>query len=82
MILMPGGVAPKKTEPLTEDEMDWLSLAEDVCRKLKLTIACPRCLAAGNRMGAQLRGANDPSDPTLSIQCDCRRLVFQKRPAH
>lgn len=78
-LLMPNGLAPRKTEPLLEREMAWLAMAEDVCRKLGLTIACRRCLLAGLRGGAVLKGANDPSDTTLSIQCECRRMVFQKQ---
>jgi hypothetical protein len=78
MILNMNGRAPQKTEPLTELEMSWLAMAEDVCRKLQLTIACQRCLRAGAETGAVLQGANDPTDQTLSIRCDCRKLVFQK----
>jgi len=75
---MPNGLAPKRTEALNADEMAWLAVAEDVCRKLHLVIACPRCLQSGIKTGAVLRGANDPTDPTLSVTCDCRRMVFQK----
>lgn len=82
MILMPGGLAPKKTEPLTEGEMQWLALAEDVLRKLQLTLACPRCLAAGLKLGAVLKGQNDAADATLSVECGCRRLVFHTRKAN
>lgn len=82
MLILPNGLAPKKTEPLTEAEMQWLAIAEDVCRKLNLTVACLRCLRAGMKEGAALRGANDPSDPTLSVTCDCRRMVFQKSRAN
>lgn len=78
MLVMPSGLQPKKTEALTETEMSWLAIAEDVCRKLNLTIVCQRCFRAGMKDGAVLRGANDPSDPTLSVTCDCRRMVFQK----
>lgn len=76
MIVLPNGLAPKKTQPLTEREMEWLMVAEDVCRKLNLTIACPRCLMAGNKTGAVLRGNNDVGDKSLSVTCDCRHLVF------
>lgn len=81
MLLMPGGVAPKKTQPLTEFEMNWLAVAEDVCRKLNLTIACPHCLAAVVKAGAVLQGSNSPQDHTLSVQCECRRFVFQAQGA-
>lgn len=74
---MPGGIAPKKTESLTAAEMQWLAVGEDVCRKLNLTLACPNCLRNGSRTGAVLRGNNDSQDTTLSVQCDCRRLVFR-----
>jgi hypothetical protein len=82
MIVLPNGLAPKKTQPLTELEMQWLAIAEDVCRKLNLTIACQRCLHAGHKAGAVLKGANDPSDPVLSVTCECRRMTFQKQPGN
>lgn len=81
MLLMPDGLQPKKTEALTAAEMSWLAMGEDVCRKLNLTIACPRCLQAGLKTGAVLRGNNDSADTTLSVTCGCRRLVFQARGA-
>lgn len=77
MLLMPNGLQPQKTEPLLEREMAWLAMGEDVLRKLNLTLACPNCLANGSRSGAVLRGNNDSLDTTLSVQCDCRRLVFR-----
>lgn len=81
MLLMPNGLQPKKTETLTAAQMNWLAMGEDVCRKLNLTLACPNCLAAGIRQGAVLRGNNDSADSTLSVTCDCRRLVFHTRGA-
>ena len=78
-LLLPEGLAPKKTEALTELEMNWLAVAEDVCRKLHLTLACPRCLLAGARTGAVLRGNNAPNDAVLTVTCDCRHLVFRKK---
>lgn len=80
-ILMPGGIAPKKTQSLTQREIDWLIVGEDVCRKLNLTIACPDCLRAGNRTGAVLRGNNDVGDRSLSVTCDCKHLVFHLKGA-
>lgn len=79
-LLLPNGLAPRKTESLTEGEMHWLAIAEDVLRKLNLTLACPRCLRAGLKDGAVLKGANDSKDSTLSVSCECRRLVFHTRP--
>lgn len=79
MILLPNGRAPQKTEPLTETEMQWLAIAEDVCRKLKLTIACTRCLAMGLKADAVLQGNNDTTDTSLSVTCQCRRMVFRQR---
>lgn len=79
MIVLPNGLAPQKTEPLTETEMSWLAIGEDVCRKLNLVIACPRCLKNGDRFGAILKGNNDPNDPSLSVTCNCRRMVFRAR---
>ncbi len=77
MLLMPNGLQPTKTEALTATEMQWLAMGEDVCRKLNLTLACPNCLRNGSRNGAVLRGNNDSQDTTLSVTCDCRRLVFR-----
>jgi len=77
MLLMPNGLSPTTTEPLTEVEMQWLGMGEDVLRKLQLTLACPRCLRAGLRTGAVLRGANSTTDRTLTVSCGCRHLVFR-----
>lgn len=79
MIVLPNGLSAKKTLDLSLEEMDWLARGEHMCRKLNLTIACPRCLMAGNRTGAVLRGANDEKDDVLSVTCDCRRMVFRQR---
>lgn len=76
MLVLPNGLSPKKTESLTLEEMDWLARGEHMCRKLNLTIACPNCLRAGIREGAVLQGSNDTTDKTLSVTCQCRRLVF------
>lgn len=81
MILLPNGMAPRKTKPLLEREMAWLAMGEDVLRKLNLTLACPRCLAAGLRAEAVLHGHNSPTDTEMSIQCECRRLVFRQKGA-
>ena len=78
MLVLPNGLQPRKTETLTAAEMQWLADAESVCRKLNLTIACPRCLSNGSRLGAVLRGGNDEADKTLSVTCDCRSLVFRR----
>ncbi len=77
-LLLPNGLGPKKTEPITAAEMQWLADGESVCRKLNLTIACPRCLSAGLRHGAVLKGGNDTTDQQLSVTCECRRMVFHK----
>lgn len=79
MLVLPNGFAPKTTEPLTERELAWLIVAEDVCRKLGLTIACRKCLMAGRRADAVLKGQNDEKDSKLSVTCECRRLEFQTR---
>ena len=81
MLVMPNGLAPKKTQPLNEREMAWLAMGEDVLNKLNLTLACPDCLAAGVRTGAVLRGNNGPEDHTLSVTCDCKRFVFRAKGA-
>lgn len=78
MIVLPNGLTPKRLDNLTFDEMNWLAQGEHMCRKLNLTIACPTCLANGSRIGAVLRGGNDEADQTMSVTCDCRRMVFQR----
>lgn len=81
MIVLPNGLAAKKTLNLTIEEMDWLARGEHMCRKLNVTIACPRCLMAGDRTGAVLKGANDEKDDVLSVTCGCTRMVFRQRGA-
>ncbi len=81
LLILPNGLAPKTVEPITEREMAWLMVAEDVCRKLNITIACTRCLRAGARTGAVLRGENESRDATLSVECPTclRRMTFSQR---
>lgn len=76
-LILPNGLAPRKTEPLTELEMNWLAIGEDVCRKIGVTLACPHCLRNGVRTGAVLQGSNDTTDRTLSVTCQCTRWVFR-----
>ena len=77
MLLLPQGLAQKKTLDLTVEEMAWLANGEDLLRKLGLTLACQRCLASGMKTGAVLRGANSPSDAVLTITCGCRQLRYR-----
>ena len=76
MLVLPNGLKQKTVEHLTMEEMDWLARGEHMCRKLKIVIACPRCLSSGNRNGSILRGQNDESDRVMKVECDCRHLVF------
>ena len=78
-ILLPNGIQPKKIADLTAEEMGWLAMGEDILPKLGLTLACPRCLLAGMKTGAVLRGANASSDAVLSVTCDCRRLTYRAK---
>jgi len=79
MLLMPNGAMPKKTHPLTADELRWLAVCEDILRKLQLTLACPDCLRSGLREGAVLQGSNDATDSLLTVTCGCKRMVFRQR---
>ena len=79
MILMPNGLSPRKTETLTQGEIEWLGMGEQILRKLNLTLACPRCLNSGLKGGAVLKGSNDATDDRLTVTCGCRHLVFHTR---
>jgi hypothetical protein len=79
MILAPNGLAVQKPQELSELEMQWLAFGEDVCRKLGVTLACVRCLSAGNRQGAILRGNNDPQDAVMRVECDCRQMTYRQK---
>jgi hypothetical protein len=79
MIVMPNGLSRKRAETLTEDDIAWLAMGEDVCRKLGLTIACMRCLNSGLKTGAVIRGANNADDPVLTVTCDCRHMTYRQR---
>lgn len=80
-LILPNGLSSKQSLDISLDEMNWLAEAEHMCRKLNVTIACPRCLMAGARTGSVLRGSNDEKDDVLSVTCDCRRMVFRQRGA-
>jgi len=79
VLILPNGLAPQTVESITERELAWLIVAEDVCRKLGLTVACRKCLMAGRRSDAVLRGFNDETDDKMSVTCDCRRLEIQRK---
>ena len=57
----------------------WLAMGETILQKLGLTLACVTCLQSGLKTGAVLQGANDPSDPVLTVTCGCRRLQWRQR---
>jgi hypothetical protein len=79
VLILPNGLANAEKVTLTIEEMDWLARGEHMCRKLKLVIACPRCLSSGNRNGAILRGQNDETDRVMKVACDHREMVFYQR---
>ena len=71
-LLLPHGLHVKKSHAISVEEMAWLAHAEDVLRKLELTIMCSRCRTP-------IRGQNDPSDATMRVDCACRTLTYQVR---
>ena len=71
MILMPNGQTGVATEQVTEGEMEWMLLGEELLKRLNLWIACPQCLRSGNISGAMLRGSNDRGDHVFTVRCDC-----------
>lgn len=79
-LILPNGLRPKESIDMSEGDMAWFALGQDVLAKFStLTIACRRCLSNGNRHGAVLRGNNDPNDPVLTVECDCTRIRLRKR---
>ncbi len=71
-LILPHGIRPKTVSEIGGEEMAWLAMAEDVLRKLKMTIVCTRCKEA-------VYGANDPTDHAMSVTCGCRRLTYRVR---
>ncbi len=76
-LILPHGLGQKHTIELSVDEMAWLANGEDICRKLGLTIVCFRCLMGGMKLDSVLKGNNSPSDHTISVSCQCRRLTYR-----
>jgi hypothetical protein len=71
-LLLPHGIRPKRVSEISVEEMAWLASAEDVLRKLKMTIVCLQCKTP-------IHGANHDTDATLSVSCECRRLTYRAR---
>lgn len=80
MILLPHGLRRKSVADISVEEMAWLSMGEAILQKLGMTLCCIRCLQAGIRTGAVIRGENDVTDEVLSVTCDCRRLTYRAKP--
>lgn len=79
VLLLPQGLRAKAVADLTVEEMAWLAMGESILQKIGLTLACPRCLAAGMKEGAILKGGNSSADHVLSITCGCRRLQYRAK---
>jgi hypothetical protein len=71
-LILPAGIRGKKVSEISAEEMGWLATAEDVLRKLEMTIVCVRCRT-------QISGSNDPTDATMKVTCECRRLIYRQK---
>lgn len=71
-LILPRGIRGKKVSEISAEEMAWLATAEDVLRKLQMTIICTQC-------GCMMHGANDETDATMKVSCECRRLIYRVR---
>jgi hypothetical protein len=71
-LILPQGIRGKKVSEISAEEMAWIATAEDVLRKLRMTLLCSQCRT-------EMWGANDPSDSTMTVTCECRRLVYRVR---
>lgn len=71
-LLLPKGMRGKKVSEISAEEMAWIATAEDVLRTLHATLYCSLCKT-------EMWGANDPSDASMTVTCECRRLVYRVR---
>ena len=73
-LILPNGLQRKAVAEISMEDMAWLAMAEDVLRKLKLSLICLRCQTTP-------LGSNDETDGTLTVECACRRLTYRARAA-
>lgn len=61
---------------LTRAEMAWFAAAEDLCKRLRVNLYCPRCQAKGLPDG--LQGRNAAGDTDFAVHCGCTRRVYRR----
>ena len=71
-LILPRGLRQKVVSEIPAEDMAWLATAEDVMRKLEMFILCQRCKMP-------IQGSNDETDATISVTCECRRLIYRQR---
>lgn len=71
-LLLPNGFRYRPTVEISAEDMAWLATAEDVLRKLNLSLICLRCKTTP-------KGQNAETDATVTVSCECRRLTYRVR---
>ncbi len=70
----------RDVKELTELELQVLIEIEDLLRKARLHLACPRCLAAGHGVNALVGGSNGTTDRVWSVDCQCTSRQYKRGP--
>ncbi len=70
----------RDTKELTELEVQVLIEIEPLLRKMRLHLACPKCLAAGHGTNALVGGNNGVADQVWSVDCQCTSRKFHRGP--
>lgn len=78
-LLLPNGLKPRRGIEVTPLEMDWFELGDEMCRKLGVTIACARCIGAGEKLKSVFQGNNSTTDAVLTVSCNCRTLTLRRK---
>lgn len=71
---------PTDTIELTRQQIELLSDESFIAllSAARLTVACPKCLAAGHTISAVARGSNGIGDARWKIECQCTTRLHRR----
>lgn len=78
MIVMPNGLSRQSVD-LTELDTQVLIELEPILRRMRLHLACPRCLAAGRTSDALVGGNNGVGDQVWTVSCPCTDRTYHRK---
>jgi len=80
-LILPNGLRRQSID-VDSREVQALIALEPMLRKMRLHLACPRCLAAGMGQQALVGGDNDASDAVWKVSCQCTDRTYHRGQGH